>query len=401
MKIKTFLITYFILLTPLFGQNYNPFIAEIINEVNLDSLISYVRILSGEDSVVINNSLKRIYDRTSDKTGNYLAAEYLKEKLTSFGLDVYEQNYSDSGNNIYAIQKGVNYPDSYFIYGAHYDAVHPYSADDNASGVANVIEAARILSTRQVSYSIIYALWDEEEIGRRGSRYFASSADSNGMNIVGVINSEMSGYDSDNDGLMDIHSSDSGRSHRMAEIMYRVDSVYNIPLNPVVYDTGSRFSDHASFWEKGYSAIQFCQAFFGGDFNPNYHSRDDRIAEFNFSYFYNMSVYGLAVLTTLALDNPLVKADEEELEFLKPEIKIYPNPFNSETNISFTIPQEDYVNVVLYNSIGQEVRTLFRGVRSPGEFELLLNADGLSSGIYFVILKAPGFLLRHKIVYLK
>ena len=58
----------------------------------------------------------------------------------------------------------------------------------------------------QFNFSIIYAFWDEEEIGANGSEYFAEQANSAGMNIGGVLNFEMSGWDSNDDGLIDIHT---------------------------------------------------------------------------------------------------------------------------------------------------------------------------------------------------
>jgi len=57
------------------------------------------------------------------------------------------------------VQEGYLYPEKQFIICAHYDAVDVYCADDNATGVAAVIEAARILSQYNFKYTLIYALW--------------------------------------------------------------------------------------------------------------------------------------------------------------------------------------------------------------------------------------------------
>ena len=85
-----FILLYLILLSSLIAQDYDPFINDLINNTNLDSLISYVRILSGEDSVKIGDSTVLIEHRI-DWFGNDLAADYLKNKLESFVLDTYDQ----------------------------------------------------------------------------------------------------------------------------------------------------------------------------------------------------------------------------------------------------------------------------------------------------------------------
>ena len=124
-----------------------------IDAVEIDSLIQTVRELSGEDSVIVNNETVLILNRATS-TGNNLAADYIKKRLENFDLSVADIEYSSTGRNIVATQTGTKYPDSIYIICAHYDGVTDYCADDNASGVAAVIETARILSTEDPAYTI-------------------------------------------------------------------------------------------------------------------------------------------------------------------------------------------------------------------------------------------------------
>ena len=174
MKLFIYLIIFLTSFSTIHSQTYNLFIEELISQTNLDSLVSFVRILSGEDSVIIGGTKVVIHHRISNNN-NDLAADYIKQKLEGYGLDTYDQVYSTHGRNIYAIQPGILYPDEQYIICAHYDAVDFYCADDDASGVAAVLEAARILSNYELDYTLIYALWDEEEIGLIGSGYYAVS----------------------------------------------------------------------------------------------------------------------------------------------------------------------------------------------------------------------------------
>lgn len=400
MKLKAILSLQFFFSIFCFSQTYDPFIEQLMNQTNLDSLVSYVRILSGEDSVVIGDSTVLIARRVSS-AGNDLAADYIKEKLTPYGLEIYDQQYSAGGRNIYAIQRGTVYPEEYFIYSAHYDAVTFYCADDDASGCAGVMEASRILSPHQFDYSIVYAFWDEEEIGLVGSNFFASQADSNNMIIRGVVNYEMSGYDSNSDGLMDIHTRNFSNSVLLAEFMYAIDSLYNLPTVPVVYNPGTTASDHNSFWQKNYSAICFSEAYYGGDFNPYYHSAQDRIDKFNLSYFHNVSRLGIASIAALATDNFVVSVPEDKIIPESISVSNYPNPFNGTTIIHYNLPADDNISLDLYNSLGEKVANIFTGFRSSGENDIHLDANSLTSGVYFIVMRTSGKNYTHKILLLK
>ena len=127
------------------AQSYTSSLDSLINNVNIDSLVSFVRILSGEDSVYIKGTKLLIEQRVYNT--NDFAAEYIHEKLMSYGLDTYREDYSEHGSNIYAIKEGSKYPEEYYFICAHYDGVTYHCADDNASGSASVLEAARLMST--------------------------------------------------------------------------------------------------------------------------------------------------------------------------------------------------------------------------------------------------------------
>jgi hypothetical protein len=66
----------------------------------------------------------------------------------------------------------------------------------------------------------------------------------------------------------------------------------------------------------------------------------------------------------------------------------YPNPFNPVTSIKYQLPAEKFVTLKVYNSLGEEVRTLVNNMVNAGSHEISFSADGLSSGVYFYILRA-------------
>jgi hypothetical protein len=386
-----------------FSQRPDTLIQHLISQTNLDTVVHYVRVLSGEDSVTINQGRYLIQSRNASRPGNALAAEYISQTLQRTGLPTYTQNYSTNGANVFGVQTGVDYPEQEFIICAHYDAVTTYCADDNASGTAAVLEAARILSQVQTPYTVIYALWDEEENGLIGSHYYAQQAYQSGQNILGVLNLEMLGWDSNDDGLIDVHTRDIANSTELANMLVFVNSEYQIGLDPAIYNPGTGSSDHGSFWQAGYGAICFGEAYYGDDFNPYYHSSNDRIARFNLGYFNHLSQLAVGTISYLAfnsttLDIPTASQPAIQEFVLKQN---YPNPFNPTTTIEFTLPAATLTTLRIYNSAGQEVATLVSELLSAGNHKLTWNARNLPSGIYMYTLAAGNFHESRKLILLK
>ena len=288
-----------LMLSSLFPQS--PTVQQIVNSVNLDSLVYFVRELSGDVPTIINGSLQTILSRHKGQPGNELAENYIKQKLELYGLNTIIQSFSTSGKNILATQTGTEFQNRKYIICAHYDdmpgSIAP-GADDNASGTAAVIEAARILSQYSFPYTIVYALWDEEEQGSVGSAYYATQAYNEGDLILGVINLDMIAYDSNSDGVCNVTNRASGLSKPLYNNIVDLNNRYGINLNiiPIV----GLGSDHVSFWYSGYDAMELMEDL--NDFNTHYHSTSDLLQYFNQPYYLKMSKLALGTLAVFALD---------------------------------------------------------------------------------------------------
>jgi hypothetical protein len=79
----------------------------------------------------------------------------------------------------------------------------------------------------------------------------------------------------------------------------------------------------------------------------------------------------------------------------------YPNPFNPRTQIQYSVPVKGYISLKIYNLLGQEIMTLFEGVRQPGNYTATFDAKGLSSGVYLYRLTADHFVETKKLILLK
>jgi hypothetical protein len=79
----------------------------------------------------------------------------------------------------------------------------------------------------------------------------------------------------------------------------------------------------------------------------------------------------------------------------------YPNPFNPTTNINYTVPTSGFVSLKVYNTLGQEVATLFEGFQNVGLYKLDFDASKLASGIYLYRLQTNGFTQTKKMILMK
>ena len=122
-------------------QTIDTLIQYLINQTNLDTLIYFVNILSGEDSVTINDTTYLLLSRYLYHPHNDLAADFIFQTLNRFNIPTYNQNYSSTGRNVLGVKTGTDFPDQKFIICAHYDDMPPQppapGADDNASGTSS------------------------------------------------------------------------------------------------------------------------------------------------------------------------------------------------------------------------------------------------------------------------
>jgi len=137
------------------------------------------------------------------------AADYIAQTLRSLGYAMDEHLFTDDGRpfrNVIATRRGVRYPLERVVVLAHYDTVAGSSgADDNASGVAVLLEVARVLAQCGFERTVQFIGVNLEEnknhddpcSGTRGSRALAAHARENGWDITGVLVLESVAYAGD------------------------------------------------------------------------------------------------------------------------------------------------------------------------------------------------------------
>ncbi len=244
------------------------------------------------------------------------AALHITESLSSLGYEVTDHYFPDNGRifrNILATRSGSHCPHERVLVLAHYDTVAGSpGADDNASGVAVLLEVARVLAKFRFERTVhfIGVCLEENEhddnpcSGTRGSRALACHARENGWDIEGVLVLESVAYAGDTaiqsvPPGVPISIPEAGdfiavvgneRSRELLKLFTRAAEKYRGDLPHVVLEvpgTGellpdSRRSDHASFWDEGFKAIMVTDT---TNFrNPNFHLPTDTLTTLNLEF---------------------------------------------------------------------------------------------------------------------
>lgn len=118
-------------------------------------------------------------------------------RLTDLGYTMERHEY-DSGVNIIGRKQGSDANGGEVILSAHYDHIPGCAgADDNASGVAALLEAARVMAEKNFKNTLVLACWDEEETGLKGSIAYADRAKEEGATIISSMVFETMAYTDD------------------------------------------------------------------------------------------------------------------------------------------------------------------------------------------------------------
>ncbi len=353
--------------------------SDALVSVNTDSLIRFLNQLTGQDSVFVNGQNQLITSRYAFHPDNDLAATYLKQLCSQYGYQAEDIPFSATGRNIVMYKSGTVQPKTAFLLSAHYDCVGttnaPFrGADDNGSGVAAILEAARVLRQVSFPYTIVLAFWDEEEIGLLGSEAFAPDGPLGFWDVKGVINMDMIAYDGNNDSLAMIHTFPVGNSVGMATRLVELNNLYDIGLNTLVKNPGETSTDHQSFWLAGATAIGLTEDY-DADFNPHWHQLSDGLENLNVNYFGLMARLALVAICDIGKSGKVTAVNN--LDMLA-DLYI-PNPVTGLIDIKGLDKQHYPLDLKVYNCFGELI--LAEQLKDPTD---QLNLGDSPNGIYFL-----------------
>lgn len=206
-------------------------------------------------------------------------ADYLVSVIDGLGMQAQRHQYS-TGTNVYVELPGDGTLAGWVVFGAHYDSVNNSpGANDNATGVAMVLAAARYLNQVECRRrGAIFVLFDQEEIGLVGSAAFAQKLVSDGTNVAAVHTVDQMGWDNDGDRAIELERADPG----LYELYAAAKQELGVSLALTPTQTGS--TDHVSFRAQGFDAVGITEEYVSGDTTPHYHLPGDTYATVSFAY---------------------------------------------------------------------------------------------------------------------
>lgn len=252
--------------------------------------------------------------------------------------------------NVAAVQKGTKYPNRYIIMSGDIDSriSDPNNftddspgANDNASGMAGALEAARVLSKYKFESSIVYLGLSGEEQGLFGGKGFANYAQKNGWEIIGVLNNDMIGNIAGVDGVVSnrdfrIFSEPvppteterqrnrrrfyggevDGISRQLARYVHKTTKIYMPEMNPMLIyrlDRFGRGGHHRPFNDAGFPGIRIMES------HENYTQQHqdiryengieygDKLKFVNFDYAKKLTAVNAITMASLAWAPPAPK----------------------------------------------------------------------------------------------
>ena len=390
---KQVLLSLALVVCPALVRAQNPVIQGILDAVSIDSMMLYVSELSGELPVDLGSGPVTIASRHTNNAGNALAQAYLEQKLVQFGYVPEIQTFSATGRNILATKTGTTFSDVVVILCAHYDAMpagimDAPAADDDGSGVAAVLEMARLVQAIDFEYTIVFALWDEEEQGKVGSEFYAGVMAANDAVIKGVVNMDAIAYDGNGDTKARIHTRPIANSFALADTVFAMREDYGIDLDLLLTNPGATYSDHASFWTEGYGAILVIEEF-GADGNPYYHTPNDRVQYFDVPYYEKLAKLSMATAAALAIPSGGVQAVPDEHDASAPALYAYPNPTSTDTQIWLETTVVGNYRVRMGDVMGRTTTTIQEGLLATGKQAFMVPLAALAPGAYLVTVEGP------------
>ncbi len=369
-------------------------IADIIGQVSQDSLRATIARLQQYGS--------RHWSMENRKD----IALWIRGKMLGAGLkDVVLDSFQYSSTwqyNVVGTLPGSSHHDSVIIVGGHTDSYcmdweHAPGADDNGSGTAAVLEAARVfMSGAYVPHATVRFIgFAAEEAGLRGSASYAGRIKGTGGKVSAMLNFDM---------IAHRNASSPSRLfslvwYKDAEWLARLDSsvarAYTT-LIPVLTTSVRSGSDSYSFWEHGYPALFHYER----GSNPTYHTPNDILDSLDLGYAQDITRTGLA--TALTIDDSIGRVrlpDIAPQEFAL--LQNFPNPFNPGTTIRYDVSESRFVTITVYDMLGRLVATLVNEWKNAGTYNVRFNGEGLASGVYIYRLEARPTIVSRKMVLMR
>ncbi len=389
------LIIYTFLSGALRAQNQTD-LSEILNQISADSVYATVQDLQ-------NFGSRLAVQNENNPDGNRDVADYIIQRLERYGVTTELDSFAVGNTVAYGLWidqwfynvKGVlpadnPIDDSIVLVGAHMDAIAFNSnnyyvtaqvpgADDNASGVAVMLELARICHANKIQFSrnIHFMAYDAEEFGLWGSEADAYKRSKAGDKIALMMNNDMVSNPPDGDWRLLLRWYDNA-----VDVLMRASSICEqyTDLLPVTLPDSENMlratrSDSYSYYEYGFRATYASEY----TYPSTYHTAYDVTDSCNYAYLAEVARYNMAMLATYAGSVSWIIPEEPPTVTTT---HVYPNPTCGKVTVQFLLEQNSPVGISVLNLSGRTLLHYDNGIQSAGIYHSELDLSVLSAGLY-------------------
>lgn len=388
-----FCINCLLISSTFYCQNLIPAYATVVSQCSQSNINNYLT----EFEVL---GLKR---RGTPQLQNTL--DWLKNKYSSFGYTVnqiQEDSYTYSGSsaivkNLVVTKVGTLYPDTYVIICGHYDSIGGTGTNDNGSGVACILETARLLVNIPTDYSIKFINFSGEEDGLYGSKHYVAdvvNSTTPKMDIRLVFNLDEVG------GVAGIANNTITCERDMSNNP-STNNAASSTMTTQLMNCVTLYSPLTTFLDRAYSSDyvpfqnnnEIITGFFETNETTHKHTNTDFLI--NMDPVYNFNVAKATIGATLHFANANVTAlsnKELDNDF---NVSFYPNPTKDTLNVSLgSLPESDYTFSLL-DINGKEV--LHVPIKNAKLIETI-SLTTLVKGIYLGVLQTLNKRITKKVV---
>ena len=391
---KNYLLLFTLLLVSPFAskaQTYIQTYADIVNQCSQSNITSS---LTQFEAL----GVKRRGSAALQNTLDWLKNKYLSYGYTTNQLQEFSYTYSGSSavcKNLVVTKIGTTFPNTYVIVCGHYDSIVGTGTNDNGSGVAAILEVARLLQNIPTEYSIKFINFSGEEDGLRGSQNYVTSVvngTSPKMNIRLVFNLDEVGGVAGliNDTITcerdtSTPTSNNAASNTFTNQLIACTELYS-PLNTFL--SYAYASDYMSFQANN----EVITGFFETNETTHRHTATDLLV--NMDPVYNFNVAKAATGATLhfavASTSPLSTSEQNEYW-----VTVFPNPSTNELFLNLGSLSASNYSFSLVDTLGKIVfsQTVENAPLLQG-----FSVGHLERGMYLVVIDTDGKRITKKII---
>jgi Zn-dependent M28 family amino/carboxypeptidase len=340
------------------------------------------------------------------------AVNWALDRMRAYGCD---SAYADEFDTMYdpsaiGVKVGRSNPHRVFIICGHIDDwCYPPDkapgADDNASGATAVLEACRVLAGYDFDCTVRFIGFNAEENGLIGSTYYAWYARQRGDSILGALNFDMISHaDAGFDSVRVLgRATNPNCSLVVNTYCAMADSYTSLKYHSVIHDTITEGSDHYSFWEFGYPAIDVHEA----QYPPSHHTLLDSVGPYeypdcgtnNIPMASEVIKAAVATLARLAGVRPLAIAENPTAPANAALLTLCSsNPAPSRIRIRLQVVRRSPVRLAIRDAVGRVVKRIADEVLMPGAYDYTWDTGVVPSGVYFLSLETAGCREARKLV---